>query len=156
MIIDVVSIFPDYLAPLGLSLVGKAREQGTVTINVHDLRQWTTDRHRTVDDTPLGGGAGMVMKPDVWGQALDSVFAHEELIAPHGDKEAAGVVSPDGAVTDGGESPPRRVLIIPTLPVSRFRNAMPMILRLLTILPWLVAAMGNRCACCRSLPGPWH
>lgn len=114
MIIDVVSIFPDYLAPLGLSLVGKAREQGTVTINVHDLRQWTTDRHRTVDDTPLGGGAGMVMKPDVWGQALDSVFAHEVLIAPHGDKEASGMVSPDGAVTDGEEAPPRRVLIIPT------------------------------------------
>jgi tRNA (guanine37-N1)-methyltransferase len=71
--IDVVSIFPDYLAPLDLSLVGKARTSGLLDLRVHDLRDWTTDRHRTVDDTPFGGGAGMVMRPDVWGRALDDV-----------------------------------------------------------------------------------
>lgn len=73
MRIDVVTIFPDYLAPLDLSLVGKARESGVLDLRVHDLRDWATDRHRTVDDTPYGGGAGMVMKPDVWGAALDDV-----------------------------------------------------------------------------------
>ncbi|PVU81871.1 tRNA (guanosine(37)-N1)-methyltransferase TrmD [Cellulomonas sp. WB94] len=75
MRIDVVSIFPDYLSPLELSLVGKARTSGLVDVRVHDLRDWATDRHRTVDDTPFGGGAGMVMRPDVWGTALDDVLA---------------------------------------------------------------------------------
>jgi len=72
--IDVVTIFPDYLAPLELSLAGKARERGLLDVHVHDLRQWTQDRHRTVDDTPYGGGAGMVMKPEPWGEALDEVL----------------------------------------------------------------------------------
>ena len=75
MRIDVVSIFPGYLAPLRLSLVGKARESGLIDVYVHDLRQWTHDRHRTVDDTPYGGGAGMVMKPEPWGEALDAVVS---------------------------------------------------------------------------------
>lgn len=75
MRIDVVTIFPEYLAPLDLSLVGKAREAGLLELNVHDLRTWAVDRHRTVDDTPMGGGAGMVMRPDVWGDALDQVLA---------------------------------------------------------------------------------
>lgn len=87
MRIDVVTIFPDYLAPLELSLVGKARESGLLDLRVHDLRGWATDRHRTVDDTPLGGGAGMVMRPDVWGQALDDVLGPDagddvELLVP--------------------------------------------------------------------------
>lgn len=73
MRIDVVSIFPEYLAPLRLSLVGKAIENGIVDLGVHDLRNWTHDRHRTVDDTPYGGGAGMVMKPEPWGEALDEI-----------------------------------------------------------------------------------
>jgi tRNA (guanine37-N1)-methyltransferase len=73
--VDVVSIFPEYLAPLELSLVGKARTAGILDLRVHDLRDWTSDRHRTVDDTPFGGGAGMVMRPDVWGEALDAVVA---------------------------------------------------------------------------------
>ncbi|HEY3006234.1 MAG TPA: tRNA (guanosine(37)-N1)-methyltransferase TrmD [Kribbellaceae bacterium] len=73
MRIDVVSIFPEYLAALDLSLVGKARESGLLDIRVHDLRDWTHDRHRTVDDTPYGGGAGMVMKPEPWGEALDEI-----------------------------------------------------------------------------------
>jgi tRNA (guanine37-N1)-methyltransferase len=72
--IDVVSIFPDYLAPLRLSLVGKAVEAGTLDLRVHDLRAHTHDRHRTVDDTPYGGGPGMVMKPEPWGEALDALL----------------------------------------------------------------------------------
>ena len=73
MRIDVVTIFPEYLAPLELSLAGKARERGLLDIHVHDLRDWAHDRHRTVDDTPYGGGAGMVMKPEPWGEALDAI-----------------------------------------------------------------------------------
>jgi tRNA (guanine37-N1)-methyltransferase len=73
--IDVVTIFPDYLAPLALSLPGKAQAAGLLEVHVHDLREWTHDRHRTVDDTPYGGGAGMVMKPEPWGEALDAVTA---------------------------------------------------------------------------------
>ena len=73
MRIDVVSIFPDYLAPLDLSLPGKAQQKGLLEVVVHDLRSWTHDRHHTVDDTPYGGGAGMVMKPEPWGEALDAV-----------------------------------------------------------------------------------
>ncbi|WP_456826618.1 tRNA (guanosine(37)-N1)-methyltransferase TrmD [Cellulomonas sp. P5_E12] len=83
MRIDVVSIFPEYLAPLDLSLVGKARTSGLLDLRVHDLRDWTTDRHRTVDDTPFGGGAGMVMRPDVWGAALDELLdADAHLLVP--------------------------------------------------------------------------
>ncbi|NMM30728.1 MAG: tRNA (guanosine(37)-N1)-methyltransferase TrmD [Cellulomonas sp.] len=83
MRIDVVSIFPDYLAPLELSLVGKARTSGLVDLRVHDLRDWAPDRHRTVDDTPFGGGAGMVMRPDVWGAALDDVLTDGgQLLVP--------------------------------------------------------------------------
>ena len=73
MKIDIISIFPDYLAALRLSLVGRAVETGIVSLAVHDLRRWTSDRHRTVDDTPYGGGAGMVMKPEPWGAALDAL-----------------------------------------------------------------------------------
>ncbi|MGZ4445285.1 MAG: tRNA (guanosine(37)-N1)-methyltransferase TrmD [Nocardioides sp.] len=73
MRIDVVTIFPAYLDPLGLSLAGKARDKGLLDIRVHDLRQWAHDRHHTVDDTPYGGGAGMVMKPEPWGEALDAL-----------------------------------------------------------------------------------
>lgn len=84
MRIDVVTIFPEYLAPLELSLVGKARQAGLLDLRVHDLRGWTTDRHRTVDDTPIGGGAGMVMRPDVWGEALDALLGAgpAELLVP--------------------------------------------------------------------------
>ena len=73
MRVDILSIFPDYLAPLELSLPGKARAKGLLEIHVHDLREWTHDRHRTVDDTPYGGGAGMVMKPEPWGEAFDAL-----------------------------------------------------------------------------------
>lgn len=74
MRIDVISIFPEYLAPLNLSLLGKAQSSGIVKINVHNLRDFTNDNHNTVDDTPYGGGAGMVMLPEVWAQAIDSIL----------------------------------------------------------------------------------
>jgi tRNA (guanine37-N1)-methyltransferase len=82
MRVDVVTIFPDYFSPLDLSLVGKARESGLLAMSVHDLRDWATDRHRTVDDTPYGGGAGMVMRPDVWGAALDTVAPASSSVPP--------------------------------------------------------------------------
>ncbi len=71
--VDVVTIFPGYLEPLSLSLPGRAQAAGLLDVRVHDLRRWTTDRHRTVDDTPYGGGAGMVMRPEPWGDALDEL-----------------------------------------------------------------------------------
>ncbi|MEY4991031.1 MAG: hypothetical protein RIS08_1257 [Actinomycetota bacterium] len=74
MRIEAVSIFPDYFQPLELSLLGKAREVGLVSFEAHDLRTWTHDRHKTVDDTPYGGGAGMVMKPEPWGEAFDQLI----------------------------------------------------------------------------------
>jgi tRNA (guanine37-N1)-methyltransferase len=77
--LDVVSIFPEYFSPLALSLVGKAQDAGLVDVHVHDLRTWAHDRHRTVDDAPYGGGAGMVMKPEPWGAALDHVTAQGDL-----------------------------------------------------------------------------
>lgn len=88
MRIDILTIFPDYLAPLELSLIGRSRREGLVDLHVHDLRDWTSDRHRTVDDTPFGGGAGMVMRPDVWGTALDATLrpgAHLLVPTPAGE-----------------------------------------------------------------------
>lgn len=73
MRIDVVTIFPDYLAPLRQSLLGKAIERGRLDVRIHDLRAWTEDVHRTVDDTPYGGGPGLVMLPEPWGRALDEL-----------------------------------------------------------------------------------
>jgi tRNA (guanine37-N1)-methyltransferase len=97
MRISVITIFPGYLDPLRESLLGKAIADGVIELTVHDLRDWTTDRHRTVDDAPYGGGPGMVMKPDVWGRALDAVCG--------------------GPATTG-----RPTLIVPT-PVRRHRPA---------------------------------
>lgn len=99
MRIDVVTIFPDYLAALDLSLVGKARRAGLLDVRVHDLRDWALDRHRTVDDTPFGGGAGMVMRPDVWGRALDDL-----LPDPSGSSEEPGP----------GDVPRGAHLVVPT------------------------------------------
>jgi len=80
MRIDAVTIFPDYFAPLQLSLLGKAQDGGLLSVNVHDLRAQTSDTHHTVDDTPYGGGAGMVMLADVWGKAIDSVIDDGALL----------------------------------------------------------------------------
>ena len=113
MRLDVVTVFPGYLAPLGLSLIGKARERGLLDVHVHDLRRWTDDVHRTVDDTPYGGGPGMVMTPEPWGRALDAV------------------VPPDA-------TPP--VLVVPTPSGERFdqRRAEELARE-----PWLVFACGR-------------
>jgi len=78
--IDVITIFPDYLAPLELSLAGKARAAGLLEIEAHDLREYTRDKHRSVDDTPYGGGAGMVMRPEPWGEALDALAPSDAVI----------------------------------------------------------------------------
>ena len=80
MRVDVITIFPEYLAPLDLSLLGRARAQGLLDIGVHDLRAWTHDVHRTVDDTPYGGGPGMVMRPEPWGEALDAVLPDNAVL----------------------------------------------------------------------------
>jgi tRNA (guanine37-N1)-methyltransferase len=100
MRIDIVTIFPDYFGPidaggqvgasgpLGVSLIGKAGARGDIDFRVHDLRRWTTDVHHAVDDSPFGGGPGMVMKPDVWGAALDDVLAEAAAT------EAAATVPP--------------------------------------------------------------
>ncbi len=88
MQIDIITIFPDYFSPLRLALLGKAAERGIVEVAVHDLRDWAHDRHRTVDDTPFGGGPGMVMLPGPWGEALDAVAG------PGGDGGGARLVIP--------------------------------------------------------------
>ncbi|MEG0029017.1 MAG: tRNA (guanosine(37)-N1)-methyltransferase TrmD, partial [Aurantimicrobium sp.] len=75
MRIDIVTIFPEFFGTLDVSLLGKARQSGLIDTRVHDLRDATTDKHRTVDDTPYGGGAGMVMKPEPWGDTLDAILA---------------------------------------------------------------------------------
>lgn len=93
MKIDLVSIFVEYFEPLRLSLVGKAIENGIVDLQVYDLRNWTSDRHRTVDDTPYGGGAGMVMRPEPWGLALDA-------LATARDDPRLLVLSPSGRTFD--------------------------------------------------------
>src|ERR1700677_4393266 len=105
MRVDIVTIFPDYFGagqpsegfggagPLGVSLIGKAGARGDIDFRVHDLRQWATDVHHTVDDTPFGGGPGMVMKPDVWGRALDAVLSAAP--APDPSLTAAPAPMPD-------------------------------------------------------------
>lgn len=97
MRIDVLTIFPEYLAPLELSLIGKARREGLLDLHLHHLRDWTHDRHRTVDDTPLGGGAGMVMKPEPWAEAFAAV--REQGRAELGPDARPLVVFPNPAGT---------------------------------------------------------
>jgi tRNA (guanine37-N1)-methyltransferase len=82
--IEVITIFPGYLEPLREALVGRAIENGLVELAVHDLRRWTHDVHQAVDDAPYGGGPGMVMRPQVWGEALDAVIGDEpaRLVVP--------------------------------------------------------------------------
>jgi len=112
--VDIVTIFPDYLAPLRESLLGKAIERGQVRLGVHDLRRWTDDVHRTVDDTPYGGGPGMVMLAEPWGQALDE-------IAP------AGMT-------------PQPRLVMPTPTGRPFTQA---VAAQLSVEPWLLFACGR-------------
>ncbi|MCQ4615500.1 tRNA (guanosine(37)-N1)-methyltransferase TrmD [Corynebacterium sp. CCUG 18816] len=124
--LDIVTIFPEYLEPLRHALLGKAIEQGIVSVGVHDLRQWGLGVHKSVDAPPLGGGPGMVMRPDVWGEALDSVAAGNEgeglrSAAPHrNDKarhdEVHAVAPRPYEVSDvrEGESAEQPLLIVPT------------------------------------------
>ena len=78
--IDAISIFPEFFGVLDISLLGKAKAQELLDVKIHDLRDFTDDKHRTVDDTPFGGGAGMLMKAEPWGQALDSVLTAETIV----------------------------------------------------------------------------
>jgi tRNA (guanine37-N1)-methyltransferase len=116
MRIDIVTIFPDYFAPLDVSLLGKARERGDLDIRVHDLREHTDDVHRTVDDSPYGGGPGMLMTPEPWGRALDGIVA---------DPPAAAEVP---------------LLVIPTPSGRRFSQAAA---QSWAGEPWLVIACGR-------------
>jgi tRNA (guanine37-N1)-methyltransferase len=99
--IDVVTIFPEWFSSLDVSLTGKARASGLLEIEVHDLRSWTHDRHRTVDDTPYGGGAGMVMKPEPWGEALDHLASLRD----------GSSLASSGPATGGDARP---TLVVPT------------------------------------------
>ncbi len=124
MRIDVVTIFPEYLAPLRLSLIGKAIDDGIIGLAVHDLRSFTTDRHHSVDDAPYGGGPGMVMRADVWGRALHAVTQAARacrLAGPGGDDGADGNArsdddagARDAAMGDDAIAGGRTVLVIPT------------------------------------------
>jgi tRNA (guanine37-N1)-methyltransferase len=116
--VELVTIFPDYFAPLELSLIGRARATGVLEVAVHDLRDWTHDVHRKVDDSPYGGGPGMVMRPEPWGEALDA-------LAPPGPDRPGGI-------------PPR--LVVPTPAGERFRQS---IARELATEPRLIFACGR-------------
>lgn len=101
MRIDIITIFPEYFAPLRMSLIGKAAERGDIEFAVHDLRAWARDVHHTVDDTAYGGGPGMVMKPEPWGEALDAVLPPGQARAEPSGKQVTGqarliVPSPSG------------------------------------------------------------
>jgi tRNA (guanine37-N1)-methyltransferase len=117
MRIDIVTIFSDYLGPLEVSLLGKARERGLLDVRLHDLRQYTDDVHRSVDDAPYGGGPGMLMRPEPWGRALDAVLADPP-------SDAAG--------------PP--LLVVPTPSGRRFVQADA---QAWSTEPWLVLACGR-------------
>ncbi|MFC6355237.1 tRNA (guanosine(37)-N1)-methyltransferase TrmD [Luethyella okanaganae] len=95
MRIDIVTIFPEFFDVLDISLLGKARQSGLIELGVHDLRDYTHDRHRTVDDTPYGGGAGMVMKPQPWGEALDAILGHDP--DAHADADGPLLIFPSPA-----------------------------------------------------------
>ena len=118
---DVVTIFPEYLEPLKLSLLGKAREKGLVDLHLHDLREYTFDRHRTVDDTPYGGGAGMVMKAEPWGLALDEVLAASPLNASEDSTEGA---KSEGTRLAEPAADTRPLLIVPSPAGAVFDQAM--------------------------------
>ena len=125
MRVDIITIFPDYFGtlqqasgPLGVSLIGKAWARGDLDFRMHDLRRWTTDVHHTVDDTPFGGGPGMVMKPDVWGAALDDVLEDASVTGVPAEGVAAvgasvADVAAGGVAAEAGDGAPAR-LVVPT------------------------------------------
>jgi tRNA (guanine37-N1)-methyltransferase len=111
--IDIVTIFPAYFeSPLGISLIGKAAARGDIEFRVHDLRRWAADVHHTVDDVPFGGGPGMVMKPDVWGDALDEIIP-PPLDAASSSSSGTPPGTASGALS-GAPSGPAARLIVPT------------------------------------------
>lgn len=131
MRLDVITIFPEYLEPLRHALLGKAIEQGILEVGVHDLRAWATDVHKSVDDTPYGGGPGMVMKPSVWGPALDDVATGDrpgttlESALPH--RNVIGIHDRTGAAAEEdtpGAGPAKPLLIVPTPAGKPFTQAM--------------------------------
>ncbi len=115
MQIDIISVFPEYFDVTGLSLLGKAQEKGLVTIKAHNLRDWTHDVHHSVDSTPVGGGAGMVMKPEVWAECLDDLLGLDPAnLTMLSDKEAT-------TRPDAGEDGP--VLTFPNPSAPLFTQA---------------------------------
>lgn len=123
MRLDVITIFPEYLEPLRHALLGKAIESGILQVGVHNLRSWTRDVHQAVDDSPYGGGPGMVMKPEVWGPALDDVAAGTGVVAesadltssvPHRPSASSSIVSDAKDERPGVENNKTPLLIVPT------------------------------------------
>jgi tRNA (guanine37-N1)-methyltransferase len=128
--IDIVTIFPEYFGPLSVSLIGKAAKRGEITFAVHDLRRWTYDVHHTVDDAPFGGGPGMVMKPEPWGEALDAVLGQAD--GDESSSPAQGQPQLDGEV--------QPLLVIPTpsgVPFTQQRAVA------YAAEPWLIFACGR-------------
>jgi tRNA (guanine37-N1)-methyltransferase len=115
MRIDIVTIFPEFFGILDISLLGKARQSGLIDLHVHNLRDHAHDRHHSVDDTPYGGGAGMVMKPEPWGDALDAILA--ETVGADTDTDADG--DTDTETQDAGP-----VIIFPSPAGEQFTQAM--------------------------------
>jgi tRNA (guanine37-N1)-methyltransferase len=116
--IDIVTIFPEFFSVLDVSLLGKARESGLLELGVHDLRDYTHDRHRTVDDTPYGGGAGMVMRPEPWGEALDA------LLAPAPSSRSGPVSSRPGPVSSRPEPAEGSIILFPSPAGELFTQAL--------------------------------
>ncbi|MCS4490891.1 tRNA (guanosine(37)-N1)-methyltransferase TrmD [Corynebacterium sp. ES2794-CONJ1] len=121
MRLDIITIFPEYLEPLRHALLGKAIEQKILEVGVHDLRQWAHDVHKSVDDTPYGGGPGMVMKPTVWGPALDDIATRDGLFSTAQDLSSATAhrhrSSDNSSTLDEARADcrdPRPLLVVPT------------------------------------------
>ena len=140
MRIDVVTIFPGYLAPLREALLGRAIATGLITVDVHDLRDWTHDVHKAVDDAPYGGGPGMVMRPTVWGEALDAVCAPPEAsVPPEASAPPEMSAPPETSVPlEASVLAPR--LVVPTPAGRPFTQA---VAREFAAQPWLVFACGR-------------
>jgi tRNA (guanine37-N1)-methyltransferase len=127
MRIDIVTIFPEFFGILDISLLGKARQSGLIDLHVHNLRDHAHDRHHSVDDTPYGGGAGMVMKPEPWGDALDTILGESVAAAAAADADAdadadAGAGAGAGAETAIPDAGP--VIIFPSPAGEQFTQAM--------------------------------
>ncbi|WP_440709757.1 tRNA (guanosine(37)-N1)-methyltransferase TrmD [Herbiconiux sp. YIM B11900] len=121
MRIDVVTIFPEFFDVLDISLLGKARQTGLLEVTAHNLREFTHDRHRTVDDTPYGGGAGMVMKPEPWGEALDAILGPDADADADADPDADAGGSEIAPAAPAASAP---VVIFPSPAGTVFTQAM--------------------------------